>query len=143
MRLLQHQDLIRFAQPDQETLAEALKRYRKIIDAHGSPRNWLDYAVREGILRLVLIQHAGKPAFVVWYQVTPEGRLVVDSAQSVSQQAQFSVLVEGVEQLARENSCRVVEFRTLRQGMVRQAAKHGFFPTSIIMSKPIRSYGKS
>lgn len=142
MKLLSHNELIRFAEPDQQTVAEALRRFQKIIDAHSSPRGWLEYAVKEGFLNVVLVEHAGQPAFVIWFQVQPEGRLWGEAAQSVSQKAQFPVLMEALDQLARQNGCRTIEFRTLRRGLVQEAQRYGYSPTSLNMSKAV-SYGNT
>ena len=135
MKLLTPAELIQFLPPEPELQTLAVKKFQKLISAHGSPPNWLNYAVTEGILELQQINFHEQPAFMVWFAVTPEGRLLVDSVQSVANESLLPVLAAGLDMLARSRGCKAIEFRTRRRGLIQETAQFGYCPTSIILTK--------
>jgi glycerol-3-phosphate dehydrogenase len=135
MTLIETDKLIEFLPPEPEAMAVAVRRYDKVARVSWNPPGALEAAVRTGQAEATQVNVAGQPAFVLWHNVTPDRRLVVQAAVSVQGKGDFATLIAGVEKLARERNCTAIECQSLRRGMVWQLQEWGFQPTAVVLTK--------
>jgi len=138
MKLMSEQAMVDFLPPEPEMLELAIAKFQKVIDAGKISSNWLRFAVAEGFLQVKQVNFQGQPAFMVWFNVGPEKRLMIDTVQSLQDRPQTEWIFEGVDLLARNLGCTIIDFQTRRRGLVLQAQSHGYEVTRVMLSKFLR-----
>lgn len=124
------------ASPECRETAEG--KFSNFIEKSDRRKDWLSYAVANGLLNATAIHIDGKPAYCVFWGFADDGRFCVDSAQALDPAlSDFPLLVSAIEAMAKNAGATRIEFATRREGLVKQAASCGFAVHSLIMAKDI------
>lgn len=135
MRLMTENEMVKILDVIRpETWPEAVKRL-DAVKPNGAPSNWLEYGVKEGFYRVATIQDNGVDALCIWFHVSPDGGLILNAAVNVTSGDLADVLIKGLVQLAKRESCKYIQANTRRLGLVLKSRKFGFHTESVTIRK--------
>lgn len=115
---------------DRSNGLKAMERfYRLFPECEG----WLEYGVKEGFLQCRLITWEEQPLFALWFELAPDGRMIIHAAQALKDKPAIEVLQLALIALLELHKPCFIEFRTQRRGLVKQLQKLGCVVQSVIL----------
>lgn len=127
---------LRLLTPTPEQLVIGSDLFDAAAPSNCQRKHFLDYAVKENILTVKQIDFEYKPAYMVWYHLTPQGTIHFNAAVALAKAGlDVAILFHACDLLAKQHGCKIVTFNTTIAAMARLGNKFGYKPESIRLVK--------